>query len=105
MAQKKYQDMRIIYLHDPQSAQSVLPYLEDAFPMLEITLIELSDNFDEQFESLNKFFSQFTFRSLVDYAIVADGFGTLPMPHILHIQSANSCHLEYQSTLTQTSVR
>jgi len=43
--------------------------------MLEITLIELSDNFDEQFESLNKFFSQFTFRSLVDYAIVADGFG------------------------------
>lgn len=67
--------MKLVYLHDPKAGESVLPRLEETFPMLEIVAIDLDDDFDKQFEDLKKLFSQFTFRILTDYAIIADGFG------------------------------
>ena len=67
--------MKIIYLHDPKVGESVLPQLEETFPMLEIVAIDLDDDFDQQFEELKKLLGQFTFTTLTDYAIIADGFG------------------------------
>ena len=65
--------MKIIYLHDPKAGASVLPQLEETFPMLEIVAIDLEDDFEMQFEALKALFSQISYRNY--YAIVADGFG------------------------------
>lgn len=67
--------MKLIYLHDPKVGTSVLTQLEETFPMLEIVAIDLDDDFDKQFEELKKLFGQFTFTTITDYAIIADGFG------------------------------
>ena len=42
--------MKIIYLHDPKVVASVLPQLEETFPMLEIIAIDLEDDFEKQFD-------------------------------------------------------
>ena len=67
--------MKLIYLHDTKGAASVLPQLDETFPMLEIVAIDLVDDFNQQFENLKQLFGQFTFSNPNNYAIVADGFG------------------------------
>ena len=67
--------MKIIYLHDPKAGASVLPQLEETFPMLEIVAIDLEDDFEKQFKDLKALFSQFTIVRSHKYAIIADGFG------------------------------
>lgn len=58
--------MKIIYLHDPEVGESVLPKLEETFPMLETVAIDLDDDFLKE-DYLNSIFRRISLFSFDNY--------------------------------------